>query len=569
MRQRKNITTNYRNGLLIVFAIFSGFLCASLYAQQDTSPLQAPIDFSLDSQGRIYVADSISRGGVFRFDDISGSNRTEIGITCNDSQNPECKIADPHSIFVDNNNRILVSDATGRIVVMDPQKRSWNSLPSNGNVPENIFVDANGKFFATYDDGHVEVNSMCEVASLNNPRGIFVDANARVYVAESGNNQIVRIDQDCKIERFGEKQFKEPSAIFVDRKGRIYISDTGNDRIVRIDDFTGKGSITFDKFRKPRKILVDAQDRLYVGDYGNGRIVQIDPNSNERKILPLRDRKQEFSSPADITVDSNGKIYVADEADKRVVRVDNMNGDGWVDSNEMLEQPVSICAYNGNVYVTDSELRSVVEFNSGLEKTRTLSTQGCFTRPDALFINNNGQIFLTDLYDHAIGRLDDMTDAKKREIFLGKEKQALDHPSGIFVNSTGRIYVADTLNQRIARMDDLQGKNWTELPLAKKSISPVDVSLDSRGRLYILDGDQGRIIRVNNMSGQGWIQFGTEGFSRNQFYHPSAIFLDSQDRIYIADTGNRRIVRIDDLTGKGWVTLGETSAQQIWFLPQN
>jgi streptogramin lyase len=533
----------------------------SLFAQQDAGLLPAPIDFSLDSKGRIYVADPISRGGIFRFDDITGSNPAEIGITCPGSQTPECKLADPNSIFVDSQDRIFVSDVTGRIVIMDPQNDSWNSTSSGGNVAQDIFVNASGKIFATYDDGRAETNSNCELPSLQNPQGIFVDGDGWVYVADTGNNQLVRINPDCKIEKLG--QLNQPSSLFVDKNRRIYISDTGNHRVVRIDDFSGKGWITFDNFRNPRKIFVDAQDRIYVGD--DGKIVQIDQSTNQRSILPLRGRKQEFSSPVDVSVDSNGKIYVADEADKRIVRVDNMNGHGWIDSQDMLEQPVSIFCHGDQVYVTDSERQSILLLNTSFQKIANLSTQGIFVRPDAVFVDSNNRIFVADLYDQAIGRLDDMEDAKKKEIFIGKEKQALDQPSGIFVSNAGRIYVADTLNQRIIRMDDLQGKNWKELPLAQKDVSPVDVSIDSRGRLYILDGDTGRIIRVNNMAGSGWIEFGNKGFERNQFYHPSAIFMDSQDRIFVADTGNRRIVRIDNLTGKGWVTLGETSMAQIWF----
>lgn len=554
MRQPKNITTTYK--VLWIFCAIQLF-CLSLFAEQDAVLLQAPIDFSLDSQGRIYVADPISRGGVFRFDDIAGSNPAEIGITCRDSQTPECKLADPHSIFVDSKNRIFVSDATGRIVIMDQQKRSWNSEPSNGNVPQNIFVDTNGKIFATYDDGHVEINSNCEVPSLQHPQGIFVDADDRVYAADTGNNQIVRINPDCKIEKLA--QFNQPGSIFVDTKGHIYVSDTGNHRVVRIDDFSGKGWTTFENFHNPHKLLLDAENRIYVGD--DGKIVQIDQSTNQRTILLLRDRKQQLSSPVDVTIDSSGKIYIVDEADKRIVRADNMNGDGWINSQELLEQPVSIFSHDEGVYVTDSERQSIVKLNSSLEKTGAISTKGLFVRPDALFVDNLGRIVLTDLYDQAIGRLDD------KQTFFGKEKQSLDHPSGIFVGSNGRIYVADTFNQRIVRMDDLQGKNWMELPL--KNLSPVDVSIDSRGRLYILDGDSGRIIRVNNMAGNGWTEFGKEGFGRNQFYHPSAIFLDSQDRIYVADTGNRRIARIDDLTGKGWVTLGETHVPQIWLSSTN
>lgn len=592
-RRQRPITTSCRSARVLVPAwavcIFY-LLCISLYAEQDAPPLQAPADFSLDSRGRIYVADPISRGGIFRFDDISGRNPVELGITCGDlrsvSDPAECELADPHSIFVDQNDRIIVADATGRIVVMDQQKRSWTSIPSNGNVPAGISFDAKGQLVASYDDNHVKTNFQCEsIGKFSSPRGVFVDSLGQVYIADSGSDQILRINPQCNIERFGqtgsgEKQLREPQAVFVDAQKRIYIADTGNHRIARIDDFSGSGWVTFGKpgsagFSFPTKVAVDTQGRIDVLDSGNGRIVHIDAASNIWTVLPLRRRDREFSSPVDVSVDSSGKIYVADNADRRIVRVNDIAGAGWIDWNgaeqEKLLQPVSVFAQdNRNVYVTDSELRQIIELDPALHKIRSVSTQNFFVRPDALFVDQRGRIFLTDIYDHAVGRLDDPADPEKREIYWGKLERSFDPPSGIFVDSTGRIYVADTLNRRIVRMDNLQGKNWTELQFpqsGKKSVFPIDLSLDSRGRLLVLDSN-GRIIRLNNLSLQGWMEFGTEGFGAKQFYHPSAIFLDSRDRVFIADTGNRRIARLDDLTGKGWITLGATSLPQIQlFLP--
>jgi len=43
----------------------------------------------------------------------------------------------------------------------------------------------------------------------------------------------------------GPLKFNQPIGIFVDDDGHIYIADSGNDRIVRIDDMAGKGWIAF------------------------------------------------------------------------------------------------------------------------------------------------------------------------------------------------------------------------------------------------------------------------------------------------------------------------------------
>ncbi|HSP06572.1 MAG TPA: NHL repeat-containing protein, partial [Acidobacteriota bacterium] len=550
--------------------------------------LRAPVDFALDAQGRIYVADSIARGGIFRFDDMTGKGAAEIGIGCSPSDaQKDCSLEDPHSIFVDAKDRIYTADATGRIVVLDPESQHWTSLPSaSGNVPRDLFVDAQARIYATYDDGALQMNNSCKpVNSLSDPQSIFVDSAKRVYVADTGNDRVVRIDANCKADSLGVtgsgvKQFHEPRGIAVDSQGRIYVADSGNHRIVRMDDWTGAGWVTFGKYgtttgelSSPRSIVLDSQGRICIGDFGNGRIVRIDDMSGTGwTALLLRRRTRAFSEPVDVAADANQKLYVADRADGRILRIDNRNGEEWTDSQKAgvlkLRQPSGIFAAGGLVTVADSESRMILQLSESLQPVREISTAGFLVEPRAVYVDAQSRIFLTDSYDQAVARLDDPTDPGKKDVFWGSPQHKFDHPSGIFVDPAGRIYIADTFNRRIVRMDDLQGKNWNTLPWPKsedKGIWPVDVSLDSAGRIYILDGERCRIIRVADFSGKGRIDFGSEGFGNRQFFHPSAIFLDSTGRIYVADTGNRRIVRIDDLTGKGWVTWGESQTQIIRF----
>ena len=79
------------------------------------------------------------------------------------------------------------------------------------------------------------------------------------------------------------RQFNRPFGIAVDSSGRIYVADTANDRVVRMDDMTGRGWVALGttgrgagQFEAPRAIFVDSQGRIYVADTLNNRIVSMD-----------------------------------------------------------------------------------------------------------------------------------------------------------------------------------------------------------------------------------------------------------------------------------------------------
>src|SRR2546427_13165262 len=85
------------------------------------------------------------------------------------------------------------------------------------------------------------------VGQFSNPSGISIDPAGRIYVMDTGNNQLVRMDDmnGTNLTTFsgigsGDGQFAQyvgPAAF--DASGRIYVADTGNRRIVRMDDTSG------------------------------------------------------------------------------------------------------------------------------------------------------------------------------------------------------------------------------------------------------------------------------------------------------------------------------------------
>jgi len=265
------------------------------------------------------------------------------------------KLTSPSGIAVDSENHIYVSDPTSnRIVyISSMEEKEW--LPCGGSgqafkktrMPLGIAVDSKGRiYFADAYQG--------EIVRLEDRTGEKWTAlkNSAVSLALSGQGDLIALSSrvmvfDSELKPLngsygkpgkGKGQFNNASGIAMDSGGRIYIADTHNNRIVKIDDLSGSNWETFgdqgiptEQLRVPAGIALDSQDRIYVADSGNNRIVRIDEmhGTNFLAYGRVGSDRGEFMSPFGIAIDSADRIYVTDQLNNRIVRIDNMNGDNW------------------------------------------------------------------------------------------------------------------------------------------------------------------------------------------------------------------------------------------------
>jgi CubicO group peptidase (beta-lactamase class C family) len=65
---------------------------------------------------------------------------------------------------------------------------------------------------------------------LNNPQGVAADTSANDYIADTGNNRVLR--ETLSAETYSQTTvgsgLSSPSAVAVDGSGNIYIADTSN-----------------------------------------------------------------------------------------------------------------------------------------------------------------------------------------------------------------------------------------------------------------------------------------------------------------------------------------------------
>lgn len=123
----------------------------------------------------------------------------------------------------------------------------------------------------------------------------------------------------------GIGSLREPRDLAVSKSGEIFVADTGNNRILRldssfkliqvIDGFTAEG--VWHSFSSPVSLYVTERDRLYIADRDNARLVELTTAGNFVRIIgpPQTDLKgvlpEDFNyRPFKVAVDQGGRIYV-------------------------------------------------------------------------------------------------------------------------------------------------------------------------------------------------------------------------------------------------------------------
>ena len=142
-------------------------------------------------------------------------------------------------------------------------------------------------------------------AQLHSPYAITVDDNGNLYIADTVNNVIRKVTSGIinTIAGTGDRGFggddgpavdaflNTPTGLAIGPDGLLYIADTGNSRIRRIDadgnittiagngseNYNGDGIPALDAtLNRPGQIIFDSAGNLYIADTFNHRIRKID-----------------------------------------------------------------------------------------------------------------------------------------------------------------------------------------------------------------------------------------------------------------------------------------------------
>ncbi len=311
-------------------------------------------------------------------------------------------------------------------------------------------------------------------AFLNSPSGVAVDAAGNIYIADTGNNEVRKVNAATGIiSAFAgsttggfagdgaaatSAQLHSPSAVTLDSAGNVYIADTANNRIRKVNTsgiittvagssavstgLIGDGGLaTSAILNSPRGVMVDSSGNLYIADSGNNRVRKVGTNGIINTIAGNGTTgtvgmvgdggpaiNASLSVPVGMALDSSGNLYIADSGDNLIRKV-TTNGN------------ISSIAGNGESGYSpgDENLAIYAELNE----------------PEGLAVDGSGNVYFSDTGNEVIR---EVTAAGVISTIAGNQgignagdggpagAASLDTPIAIALTSTGLIYIANSSN---------------------------------------------------------------------------------------------------------------------------
>jgi DNA-binding beta-propeller fold protein YncE len=414
------------------------------------------------------------------------------------------------------------------------------------------------------------------LAHLNQPVSAALDAGGNLYIADTGNQRIRKVNAQGVIGTVagiglgcfsGEGRaaaaasLNEPAGIAADALGNIYVADTANRRIRKITPagaivtLAGDGGIaptgdggaaTAATLNQPEGVALDASSGdLYIADTGNNRVRKAGADGVIRTVAGTGAAcfngdeglaaDAALTRPRGVAVDSGGALLIVDGGNSRVRRVDS---------------------------------QGVVTRVFGADP-REVSADKALTGPWAVAVDGDGRVYIAEAGTHRVrvvnvgGSSAVIAKGLNRPSGLAWDPDAGIQPKGGFYPDAG-LYIADTGNQVVRRLDSggnlsivagtgARGFSGDGGPAAKAELNaPMGLAVDGAGNLYIADQQNHRIRRVSpggsitTVAGRGAAGFsGDHGpAAEAALNRPSAVAVDAFGNLYIADTMNGRIRKV-------------------------
>jgi cysteine-rich repeat protein len=528
----------------------------------------------------------------------------------------------------------LAADGRGRIFIADASNHRIRRIDEDGSM---ITIAGTGTSGDTGDGG------AATSAELFAPGGVAVDGLGRVFVSDTSNHRLRMIDVTGMIVTIagtGEPGYNgdglpaslakldSPSGVAVDGLGRIYVADTGNHVIRRIDidgtiatiagtpqadGFGGDGGLPFSALlNTPYGVTVDALGRVLIADTLNSRIRRIELDGTLATIAGtgaigfngdgIPATTAELAGPLAVAVDELGRVVISDGVNERIRRIAldgtistiagtgaaGYGGDGSAATAALLSLPFGVAVdTQGRIAIADRSnhrIRRIATDGTistvggsgtfGLGGDATEATSAQLASPFDLAIDSMGRIYLTDTLHHCVRRIE--LDGTIRTIAGtglagysgdgGPATNAQMHaPNGVAIDAQDRLVIADTFNHRIRRIDASGtittiagiGVNGSTgdggLATSARLSNPNDVAIDPQGRVLIADTYNSKIRRIET---DGTITTyagtGTSGYdgddvaaTTTRLAFPYNLWVDDAGRAVIADTANHRVRRVD------------------------
>lgn len=304
----------------------------------------------------------------------------------------------PTRILIDPSGHLLIADTANSVIRQVNRDGIITTLAGTGTA------------------GYSGDGGFATAAQLNAPSGLALDSRGNLYLADTQNHLIRKITQGVistvagtgtpgysgDYKTASRAQLNQPTALAVDEEDNLYIADTGNSLIRKLNPRgiittvagTGQTGRAEDGILATRAVLNRPEGiavigkQLFIADTQNSVIRVVDAQGIIRTLAGMGELGMnsentstslaQFNQPSDFVADKQGNLYVVDARNSVIRYIDVRRGE------------ISIFAGNrAQGYGGDGGDALFAQFNL----------------PGGITIDNENNLYISDSYNHVIRKI--------------------------------------------------------------------------------------------------------------------------------------------------------------------
>jgi len=543
--------------------------------------LSDPGGLAFDAKGNLYIAD---RGNfVIRcVDALSGNISTVAGTGLFTGEvvgaNPPAPLGDGAAATAATFGTLgdVAVNAAGEIIVADAGNDCIRKFVVGGAIATIAGTAGNPGFSGDGAAGGALT------AQVNNPAGVAVDAGGAIFIADSGNRRVRKLDTTNTLSTVAGEgtgggagfsgdggaataaQLGSVGGLAFDKAGSLLVACTGANRIrlvrlaspaLDIVTLAGNGGTvigdlgpaTGATLAAPRDVAIDAAGTIYIYEASTGRIRRVDAatgfittviGTGLRGFIGDRGPNQNgvLVAPEGSAFDAAGNLYIADTGDNAVRKVAANGtittfagngsasglGDGGPAHLASLSGPNDVVVVGNTLFISDAghDCIRAVDLTTAL-----ITTHVQITNPAAMVADSGGTLYVA-----RNNQVDKVAPDKTVTTYVGA------NPINNATNPNG-----DGLPANNARLN-----------------APRGLALSAAGELYIADTGRNLVRLISappasttsTIAGGGTTVFPSVGdggaATAASLNRPGGVSLDATGaRLIISDTNNQRIRAVD------------------------
>ncbi len=529
----------------------------------------SPNGIAVDGAGNVYATTNVSL----------------VKITPSGAQTTlSSEFTNPTQVAVDGNGNVYVADFGAGQVDEIPAAGGFSVLVSNFPSPSGIAADKQGYVFLTRANSNqvyqVENDNLRSIGvSVNGPTSLAVDGNSNLFIADTGNNRVVKVQAN------GGPQFTIDSgvastAIAVDGAANLYVSNlttdqllkgstiaanfgsvalcgtncgetitltyavTASGNIIHISilnqgssqaglDFTVAGSTCSGSLTAGSTCTVSVKFSPKYPGLRTGVLQITRPDGSLAASTMFYGVGQgpqiafdpgtsqnvaSLASPSGVTMDAAGDLFIVNTHDL-VEMPSNSGGIQNVLYSGLSEGTAVAVDGAGNLIVADMGNMQVLKITTS-GSASVVATDVCAW---GVAVDGVGNIFMPDLCHNQVL---EVLAASGTQLSLGS---GLNAPWGVALDSSGNLFVADSGNARLVKIPTNGGAQTT---VASGLADPLAVAVDAADNLFVTVSDGVEEIPAG----------GGSAVTLDTTSYPGGVALDGAGDLFIADTNHNQVL---------------------------